>query len=139
MKRVLISLFLTLSLFSIPMLGENEPLKISPVPETFTPTPMSSAQYIFGGALGSLVGFGTGHAIQGRYKEKGWIFTLAESLAVGSIITGAVWTNNLSSKPNVGKAEALLPVIGFSAVGGAVGLAFHIWEIIDLWTVKHDG
>ncbi|MDE0092418.1 MAG: hypothetical protein OXN83_03930 [Oligoflexia bacterium] len=35
-------------------------------------------QYFAGGAASFVLGFGIGHAIQGRWKERGWIFTAAE-------------------------------------------------------------
>ena len=39
---------------------------------------ISKETYVSGG-LTAIVGFGLGHAILGRYKEKGWIFTLSEA------------------------------------------------------------
>lgn len=40
---------------------------------------MTSGEYVTGGLLGTFVGFGLGHAIQGRYGSTGWIYTLAET------------------------------------------------------------
>ena len=44
---------------------------------------ISPARYVLGGILGTTLGFGTGHSIQGRWWEDyGWVFTIA------TIITG---------------------------------------------------
>ena len=36
-------------------------------------SPITQEKYVLGGTLGTLVGFGTGHALQGRWRHKGWI------------------------------------------------------------------
>lgn len=40
---------------------------------------ISTVSYVVGGVLGTYpVGLGIGHAIQGRWSQKGWIFTAGE-------------------------------------------------------------
>ena len=47
---------------------------------------VSETNYYLGGVLGVLPGFGIGHAVQGRWKDKGWIFTAGElTTAIGLI------------------------------------------------------
>lgn len=43
----------------------------------------------FSGALSAFyLGFGSGQALQGRWAEKGWIFTVGETLSLGAMIAG---------------------------------------------------
>lgn len=79
-------------------------------------TNVSRAQYIAGGVLGTLMGIGIGHAIQGRYMENGWLFTATQlgsafSLGVFAGQGNEVWT-------------------GLSAI---TLIGFRIWELIDVW------
>lgn len=71
--------------------------------------------------MGTVVGFGSGHAIQGRYWEKGWIFTAGE---VGSLL---VLTSGCPSAqpPDGGMPCALAGIAGF--------LTFKIGEMIIVW------
>ena len=61
----------------------REPASTIVVEKTMPKDLVSNARYYGGAIPGSILGFGIGHAIQGRYKEKGWIFTLLEGGAVG--------------------------------------------------------
>ena len=56
---------------------------------TSSVTEISKNRYITGGVLGTALGFGIGHAVQGRWlSDKGWIFTSAELVTLGvSFIT----------------------------------------------------
>lgn len=131
MKDVILRLFF-LSLLASPLLGADEVEEISP------------ERYICGGITGTLCGFGIGHAIQGRYKNKGWIFTLSESLAIGTIISGVVVSSlspELGSTSGHPDARAILTYagvgIGLCALGGVAEAGFRIWEIVDVWWVDH--
>ena len=76
------------------------------------------------GLAGTFVGFGVGQAVQGRYLQRGWIFTLGE---VGSI--GLMLGSVMRCASSVG--DSCSPAL---MIGGAVGLlAFHTWEVIDVW------
>lgn len=96
--------------------------------------PMNDGQYIGGGAVGSIFGFGLGHAIQGRYADKGWIFTVGETLALTAIVVGfgecagdAISGNSNCSS---GGGTILLGFFGY--------LGLHTWEIVDLWWTPHE-
>lgn len=88
---------------------------------------VSTTAYVVGGVLGTWpLGFGIGHAIQGRYIEKGWIFTLGE---VGS---GLIFISGLASCINQNLYSGCTNNGVITA--GLVGfIGFRVWEIIDLW------
>ena len=50
---------------------------------------MSQGQYVGGGIASIFLPFGIGQAIQGRYKETGWIFTVSE-LASNVLVASGV-------------------------------------------------
>lgn len=103
----------------------------SAVEESSDKVPVSTGKYITGGILGTAVGFGIGHGIQGRYSERGWIFTVGEAAGLAAIIAGAQSCYDSSTKTpktSEGCTNAL-----FSG-GLIVALGFHIWEVVDVWT-----
>lgn len=90
--------------------------------------PVATGKYITGGVLGSTIGFGIGHAVQGRYEDKGWIFTATESAGLVLLIAGCSSTKRNSD----GDKECSNP--GLSAVGLITLIGFHVWEIVDIWS-----
>lgn len=85
-------------------------------------------QYIAGGIVGTYpIGLGVGHAIQGRYVEKGWIFTAGElgSLLVLIAGVGDCWDNYNSRYRTCDGGMAVAGLIGY--------VGFRIWEIVDVW------
>lgn len=89
---------------------------------------ISQTRYIVGGILGTYpLGLGIGHAVQGRYSDKGWIFTVGElgSMAVFLAGIGDCWSavNSRYEACNGG-----LMTLGFASYVG-----FRIWEIVDVW------
>ena len=86
-----------------------------------------------GGILVSLFfGLGVGQAVQGRYGDTGWIFTVGETASMVALIAGVVKTlddcfdtfDNHGCHDN-STGDVLL-------IGGFVGLAaFRIWEVAD--------
>lgn len=87
---------------------------------------ITKGRYVVGGILGTWpLGLGIGHAIQGRYTDKGWIFTVGElgSIAVMASGMGDCWDGDGYRTCN-----------GGAIVLGAVAfVGFKIWEIVDLW------
>lgn len=90
-----------------------------------------------GGMLGTFLGFGLGHAAQGRYGELGWIFTAGEIASMTAMFTGLVRCLNGEYESNddvvirnngcQGNEATLL-------IGGAIGfMVFRTWEMIDSW------
>lgn len=94
---------------------------------------ISRGQYIAGGVVGSAVGFGIGHAIQGRYGELGWVFTTGEVISYGFLIRSLRncvdidWYDTDEDDTScVDKGMLKLSVVGL--------FGFKIWEVIDVWT-----
>ena len=69
----------------------------------------SDVQNIAGAGLGTVMGFGIGHAFQSRYTQRGWWYTVGE---VGVLFI-----------PGAGA------VIGF--------LGFKVWESWDVWNYRY--
>ncbi len=92
---------------------------------------ISTARYVVGGILGTYpLGFGVGHAIQKRYKETGWIFTVGE---LGSLAVAAAGASTcMEDREGDGKWSKCKS--GLLMAGGLSFIGFRIWEIIDLWT-----
>lgn len=89
---------------------------------------ISNPAYVIGGIIGTYpIGLGIGHAIQGRYSDKGWIFTVGElgSAAVAMAGLGDCVSDWSDSRR---RCEGGLIVLGFVGY-----LGFRIWEIIDVW------
>lgn len=85
-----------------------------------------------GAFTGTLFGFGLGHAIQGRYSNNGWKWTLGE---IGGIAAMAVAHNEYCTSKALpdgnyeSNCENALP--GFSILAF---LGFRVWQSVDLWS-----
>ncbi|MBC7371227.1 MAG: hypothetical protein H7326_06665 [Bdellovibrionaceae bacterium] len=94
--------------------------------------PVPTGKYITGGILASTVGFGIGHGIQGRYAEKGWIFTAAEA---GGLAVALVGASSCKDETDIyGTKTTKCSNGALAAVGLGVMIGFHVWEIVDAWT-----
>ena len=96
---------------------------------------ISNARYIIGGVLGTYpIGLGLGHAVQGRWSEKGWIFTTGELASVGVVIIGAAGClNNEADNGFNGKSDCS-DFNSFLVISGIIGyVGFRIWEAVDVW------
>jgi hypothetical protein len=81
-------------------------------------------QTIGGGLVAAWMGFGLGHAVQGRYSDVGWMFTMGEVAALSVAVFGAVQLGENDYRQNDG-AETLL-------IGGALAYGvLRVWEIVD--------
>ena len=106
-------------------------------PETFTAAEreiLDRGEYSGGdiavsGLLGTLVGFGSGHVHQGRFKERGWIFLAGE----GGALVGT--TAGVAGCAAGGEDLDSLVCVGTVGIAGlSVLAAFKLWEIIDVWS-----
>jgi len=89
----------------------------------------SRGDIVVSGLLGTLVGFGSGHVHQGRFKERGWIFLAGE----GSVVVGA--TAGMAGCAAGGESFGSATCFGTVALTGLSLLAaFKLWEIIDVWS-----
>lgn len=98
---------------------------------------ITPGKYWLGGAIGSVAGFGIGHAIVGEYGSMGWIFTLTELLAL-SIPVVAAGITAIAIWDGEGINTTFDQIIDTWSVFLWIGLglyaALRVWEIIDLWT-----
>lgn len=84
-------------------------------------------RYVLGGVVGTYVGLGLGHAIQGRYSSRGWIYTVGEVTSTGLIVVG-IFPCGLGSDSSDSSASCLTFTIGMAGY-----IAFRAWEAVDLW------
>ena len=94
---------------------------------------ISTTRYVAGGILSIYPGFGIGHAVQGRYADKGWIFTTGEVISAAVVISGLIDCGSStvisSGKECSGKDKMSVGTVGF--------LVFKSWEIFDAWVIPH--
>ncbi len=81
---------------------------------------ISQSEYIGGGLTGTIIGFGTGHLVQGQ-TERGLTFMSAQLAAVA---VGAIGWAKLTEE----SAEAELLFVGAALFG-----ALRVYESYDLW------
>lgn len=92
-----------------------------------------TGEIVGGGLLGTLIGFGTGHAAQDRWRDTGWIYTTGESVSfLGALIGGAACPNGGDDDDKL-FPDNIECVVTVFAVGGGVFLGFRIAEMIDVW------
>jgi hypothetical protein len=82
----------------------------------------------FGGVLvGFFLGFGSGQAIQGRWSDTGWIFTVGEAASIAAILVGVddIFDDCIDDNCNNDGNGGLFAI-------GIIGLVgFRVWEIVD--------
>ncbi|MCY4321651.1 MAG: hypothetical protein OXC37_04545 [Bdellovibrionaceae bacterium] len=126
MKKILLGTFLLT--LSFPSFSEME------MEDSFSgyqnKKTISVGNYVGGGFAGTFIGFGIGHAIQGRYAERGWIFT-AGGLSTILGCSGAVFFG-------IGAGDNPDNTLLYSAFYASLGVCFvgsiiKIWESIDVW------
>lgn len=88
---------------------------------------ISKFRHLTGGLLSVYPGFGLGHVVEGRYLEKGWIFTLGESASAVVAIIGlgemGITSALSGTSANAGSDKMLLGALCF--------MGFKIWEVVD--------
>ena len=99
---------------------------------------ISDGEHIGGGIASLLIGFGVGQAVQGRWGQKGYIFTIGELASFGAMIYGMVELvsacNDNFDDPYADTScnETRERRGGVLMVGGLIGISvFRIWEIVD--------
>ena len=86
---------------------------------------ISSGQVIGGFALSAWMGLGLGQAVQGRWSDTGWIFTVGEP----ATMTVAMVTLLGCSIEGCTRGQS---TIGVAAVFGYIGL--RVWSLVDVIT-----
>ncbi len=95
---------------------------------SYSKTDVPTGKYITGGVLGSVIGFGLGHGIQGRYSQMGWLFTATEAAGLAMFTAGC---SSYRDRDLDGDKEC--KDSGLAAAGLVVMIGFHVWEAVDLW------
>lgn len=97
---------------------------------------INKARYVIGGILASSYGFGIGHTVQGRWLEKGWVFTTGEVSSLALMLYGfwdldrSSWCRTSEFGTECGdRSRGRALILG----GLATFLGFHIWEAVDAW------
>lgn len=88
--------------------------------------PLPNGRYLASGIVGTVAGFGIGHAIQKRYTPLGLVFTLGEVAA-----TTALLIDTTTQLTTTGSRETKLGSVAVAGLVVLVGL--HAWEIVDIW------
>lgn len=89
---------------------------------------ISLLQTLVGGGVAWSFGFGLGHAVQGRYEEVGWKFTLGDGAAMAGLIIGISMAVDPHSRYPSETGERLL-------IASAISLGvLRIWQFVDTLT-----
>ena len=113
--------------------------------------PISKSNYLQGGVLGTVVGFGTGHAVQGRWQREGWKHT-AWQAGVAAFIAYSFLCADKPSKVTIHDGKERVethtppPVCVVPPpdllLGGLVGIpllvALRLVEIASVWEPSPD-
>lgn len=96
---------------------------------------ISQTRYIIGGILGTYpIGLGIGHAVQGRWSQKGWIFTAGELGSIGVLLVGALGCVDDEAENGFNGKDDCSDLNKALIVTGAIGfIGFRIWEAVDVW------
>ena len=89
---------------------------------------ISQGRYIGGGVASMFLGFGIGHAVQGRWLEGGWVHTALQS---GTLVVfmGVLWFTGLQLHFGEVDSRSITATVGL----GLVLSGLKIWELIDVW------
>ena len=138
--KLLLSFFL-ISL-SFPAFSETKDFSQESLTEYEESKTVSQGKYMGGGIASIFIGWGLGHAIQGRYSERGWIFTAGGALsAVGFIGFLSSKQDALMEAQGLENKEYMEHIVSLSEKDyvflGAmlIGFGIRIWEIIDVWMI----
>ena len=96
--------------------------------------------YLLSGPMALFIGMGSGHAIQGRYHERGWIFSLGFALSAMTMVGGFV-AFLMTAPPCEGddcSNNTSLPVpakisLGVTMVGATAFALVKVWETMDVF------
>jgi hypothetical protein len=91
---------------------------------------ISDGQKTGGGVTALLVGFGMGQAIQGRWLERGWIFTVGDIAATAAMVAGPIVAFSYDCNAAcMHRGEAL--ILG----GSLLSLGLRIWQTTDAFVI----
>jgi hypothetical protein len=100
--------------------------------ELLTRGEISDGQWLVGGLASVVLGFGIGQAVEGRWLDRGWIFTVGEGASIVAIVAGAVEGVDCSNSVNGGRCNNGIGLV----VGGVLAFTgLRVWEIVDAFAV----
>ena len=120
----------------IAILFASQALALEPTPaerEILNQGLISDGNHLAGGALGTLFGFGIGQAVQGRYLDTGWIFTVGEVGSLGLMVAGASDSTIGCATSYSYYSTCTSRVDSKLALGLVAFVVVRIWELIDVW------
>lgn len=107
--------------------------------------PITQDKYLLGGLLGTIVGFGSGHAVQGRWRHDGWPYTLTQVGGAGLAVYSSLCMRYSSAGPDILDAEpkpdyplCALAGMGTTLLGIATLIVARIVEIASVWGPNSD-
>lgn len=94
---------------------------------------ITDGEHIGGGLVAVFLGFGLGQAVQGRWSEKGYIFTLGEGASVVAMIWGMYQVVGCLDGGGEGRCnDSGVPLF----LAGALALTvFRVWGSVDAFVV----
>ena len=111
------------TLFIGTKLGELVTVWLPPRQSARARQEITTARYVFGGLLGTVIGFGSGHLMQGRGIAGAWPYTLTQVAALSAAFVE-------EKKHEDGSFSFTPPVL----IGGVFWGISKIMEIISVWT-----
>jgi hypothetical protein len=91
---------------------------------------ISTERYLGAGILGSLVGFGSGQAVEGRYLTPGMIFSIGEGTGVALMLISPIFSEQSAhDRQEYGDDEPR----AIAVLGLTVFSLFRIADIVDVW------
>jgi hypothetical protein len=111
-----------------------QPVQLSPDDQALLAQgEISDARWLTGGFLAVFVSFGVGQAVQGRWSERGWIFTVGETASVAAVIAGVVdgVVGSNSGPPDVANGRANETAINLISIGVLGFAVFYLSGVID--------
>lgn len=98
----------------------------------------SQGEIVGGGLLGTVVGFGTGHLAQRRWRDTGWIFTVGESASIIALVGGVAACSTADDDDDEEDGLRLFSesagcVVAVGAVTAVTFVAFRVAELIEVW------
>lgn len=106
---------------------------------TYTLVGMNRREYLLGGLTATVVGFGSGHGVQGRYWKDGWIFTAGEVVSFGAVLASiAPCRDDLFKVERIDIAQRLAKCNKPGLILGQLSfLSFRVWETVDAWVTPN--
>jgi hypothetical protein len=99
--------------------------------------PIGQRQYITAGITGSILGFGSGHVLVGKWRESGWMYTAGEVGFLSLMVIGYKKSigDTLSTGFNGNFDGSQYAVM----ITGYVGfISTKLGEIFDIWTRPYE-